>query len=166
MSDFKVGGTLIWYYYICKREVWLMSHNITPNQEDENIVIGKFIDENSYERERKELSIGGSKIDVFALKNGQLLIGEIKKTSKYMQSAKMQLALYLYELSKCGIDACGELRFPKEKKREEVVLTTEIVAELESCIAEIEKIVNSEMPPPAQINNFCRNCAYMEFCLC
>ncbi|HHY29486.1 MAG TPA: Dna2/Cas4 domain-containing protein, partial [Syntrophaceticus sp.] len=23
-----VGGTLIWYYFICKRQVWLISHQL------------------------------------------------------------------------------------------------------------------------------------------
>jgi len=27
----------------CKREVWLISHGITADQEDENIEIGRFI---------------------------------------------------------------------------------------------------------------------------
>lgn len=27
----EVTGTLIWYYYICKREVWLMFHQIAPD---------------------------------------------------------------------------------------------------------------------------------------
>jgi len=30
----EITGTLIWYYYICPREVWLMAHELNPNQED------------------------------------------------------------------------------------------------------------------------------------
>ena len=46
-----VGGTLIWYYFICKRQVWLISHQLTPDQDDTNIVIGRLIDRTSYGRE-------------------------------------------------------------------------------------------------------------------
>jgi CRISPR-associated exonuclease Cas4 len=41
----EVNGTLVWYYSICKREVWLMSRNISPDQRDTNIDIGRFIHE-------------------------------------------------------------------------------------------------------------------------
>jgi len=44
----------------------------------------------------------------------------------------MQLCYYLYVLRDYGIEAEGELLFPKEKKREKVVLTDEIIKELES----------------------------------
>ena len=30
----KITGTLIWYYFVCKREVWFMAHEITPFQDD------------------------------------------------------------------------------------------------------------------------------------
>ncbi|SHK18580.1 protein of unknown function DUF83 [Caminicella sporogenes DSM 14501] len=53
MEDVKVNGTLIWYYYICKREVWLMAHNLTPDQDNQYIDLGRFIHENSYMREKK-----------------------------------------------------------------------------------------------------------------
>jgi hypothetical protein len=42
-SDFQVNGTLIWYYYICKRQVWLMAHALVPDQEDDNIRQGRDI---------------------------------------------------------------------------------------------------------------------------
>ena len=82
-----VTGTLIWYYYICQREVWLIGHQITPDQSDSNISLGRYIHENSYDRERKELVIGHSKMDVFRVSNGELVVGEVKKSSKYSQSA-------------------------------------------------------------------------------
>jgi CRISPR-associated exonuclease Cas4 len=108
-TDINVNGTLIWYYYICPREVWLMSHQLTPDQDDGNMVLGRFIGENSYQREKKELAVGGSKIDVFHLENGKMVIGEVKKSSKYRKSARMQLALYLSELKERGIDAKGDI---------------------------------------------------------
>jgi len=36
----KITGTLIWYYYMCPRETWLMAHELSPNQEDPFLEIG------------------------------------------------------------------------------------------------------------------------------
>lgn len=119
-EDLYVTGTLVWYYYICPREVWLMARNIVADQDDANIDFGRFLQENVYQREKKEVSIGHLKIDVIKKEQGRLVIGEVKKSSKYEKSAKMQLAFYLYELKRAGIEAVGELMFPQEKKRKRI----------------------------------------------
>jgi len=162
--ELHVSGTLIWYYYICPREVWLISHQITPDQDDSNVSLGRFIQDYSYPRERKELSVGYSKMDVFKVDNGKLFIGEVKKTSKYRQSARMQLAFYLDELKQRGVEARGELRFPREKLREEVILDEVTEKELERTKREILRIVYLSQPPPPAKIKFCKKCAYAEFC--
>ena len=48
-----VNGTLFWYYNICKREVWLMTHQIVPDQQDDNISFGRFLHETTYQRNKK-----------------------------------------------------------------------------------------------------------------
>ena len=166
MSEVQVGGTLIWYYYICPREVWLMGHHIVPDQKNDNVAVGRYIGENSYQREKKEIAVGGSKIDVIYMDDGQMVIGEVKKTSKYRQSAKMQLALYLSELKERGIEARGELRFPKEKIREDVVLNEALEQELEEAKREILRIIYLDMPPLPQKVSYCKKCAYAEYCWC
>lgn len=164
MSDIHINGTLIWYYYICPRETWLMSHQLVPDQDEGNVVLGKYIGENTYQREKREMEVGGSKIDVFHVEEGKMVVGEVKKSSKYRESAKMQLAFYLSELKERGVEAVGELRFPKEKLREEVVLDEPLVQELEKVKREILRIVYLPKPPEPRKINFCRNCAYAEFC--
>lgn len=164
LNDVNVNGTLVWYYTICKREVWLMSHGISPNQDDSNIDIGRFIHEDSYARDKKEISIGNVKFDILSEKDGYMMIGEVKKSSKYIESAKMQLAYYLLELKRNGIDGIGVLMFPKEKKREEVILTNELIEELESVEKQILEICYESTPQEPKKINFCKNCAYAEFC--
>ncbi|OPX90217.1 MAG: hypothetical protein A4E53_01103 [Pelotomaculum sp. PtaB.Bin104] len=163
-QELHVSGTLVWYYYICPREVWLIGHQITPDQDDSNVSLGRFIQNYSYPRERKELAVGNSKMDVFKLENGELLIGEVKKTSKYRQSARMQLAFYLDELKQRGVSARGELRFPKEKQREEVILDQETERQLDLAKREILRMLYLPQPPPPAKIKFCKNCAYAEFC--
>ncbi|AEG61209.1 CRISPR-associated protein Cas4 [Desulforamulus ruminis] len=163
-KEIGVSGTLVWYYYICPREVWLISHQINPDQDNDNVSLGRFIGENTYQREKKEISVGGSKIDVFHMENGQMVIGEVKKSSKYKESARMQLAFYLSELKERGIEARGELRFPKEKVREEVLMDEQTEQELERVRREILRIVYLDKPPQPRKIKFCKNCAYAEFC--
>ena len=139
----EVNGTLMWYYAICSREVWLMSRNIIPDQKDTNIEIGKFIHETSYERSKKEIEFGNVKFDVLLKTKDEMIIGETKKTSKFQEASTMQLLYYLRELKNSGINAKGVLLYPEEKKRVEVKLTEEKILLLEETEKEIETIINN-----------------------
>ena len=163
LKNLLVNGTLIWYYYICKREVWLLAHGIEPPQDNELISIGKLIHREYYKKHRRELMVDNKiKIDIFA---GKRIIGEIKKSSRYLKSAKMQLAFYLYYLEvEKGKKAEGELLIPEERKRMKIILTDELREELKRAIFEIEKIVLNPKPPPTHRIKYCKNCAYREFC--
>jgi len=163
-SDLHVTGTLVWYYYICPREVWLMARNLVPDQDNANVDLGRFIGENTYERDKKEISVGHIKLDILRKEKGRLVVGEVKKSSKYEKSAAMQLAFYLQELKEAGVEAEGELMFPKEKKKVEVRLTPELINEIEKAKSDILRIAYMEAPSPPKKVNFCRNCAYAEFC--
>lgn len=141
-----------------------MAHNIVPDQDDINIDIGRFIHENSYRRKKKELSIGNVKIDVLSKKGGYLMLGEVKKSSKYLESAKMQLAYYLLELKRYGLDGTGILMIPRERKRIEVKLDSELINELENLEKDILRICYTPQPEAPKKINFCRKCGYNEFC--
>ena len=164
LKDFSVNGTLIWYYYICQREVWLMAHQLEAYQNNPFLELGRFFQEQSYQRERKSIRLENVEIDLINRENGQVVIAEVKKSSRFEKSATMQLAFYLKILQEYGIAAKGELRFPKEKKRVEVVLTQPILKELEAAEKNIRAIVQSPTPPKEQKIPMCRNCAYREFC--
>lgn len=68
----QIPGTLVWYYHICPREVWLMAHEINPEQENPLIELGRLIHENSYSRERKGFETVGLKIDLIKRADGFL----------------------------------------------------------------------------------------------
>jgi len=163
-NDFQVNGTLIWYYYICKRQVWLMAHALTPDQEDINIQQGRAIHEFSYPRDKKEMNLGNVKIDIVRTEKGQIVVGEIKKSSRFLNSATRQLQYYLWQLEKMGISARGELLIPEERQRFEVLLDNEAKQELMEVELAIVDIANQNLPPPPQKTNLCRPCAYAEFC--
>ena len=160
----NITPTLIWYYYICPREVWLMAHEINPEQDNPLVEIGRLTHEDSYKREKKEISVSGMKIDVIKKEDGKLVVGEVKKSSRFEQSAKMQLAYYLYNLKSIGIKARGELLIPKEKKKIHVELNAELEAELEKAITAITDILEKETPPALAKIKYCGKCAYRDFC--
>lgn len=158
------NGTLIWYYFMCKREVWLMARNIIPDQKDDNIDIGRFLHEQSYKREEKEISFGNVKFDVIFKNKDKLVIGETKKSSKYEEASKWQLLYYLLVLKEAGIYAEGVLLYPEEKKRVEVILTEDKINELHNVIKEISIIVLKETPELPKKKGICKKCGYREYC--
>lgn len=162
--DFQVTGTLVWYYYICKREVWLMAHQLIPDQEQENVRIGKIIGENSYNRDKKEIDLGNAKVDLIRTENGELVVGEVKKSSRFVESASKQLLFYLLQLKEMGIKARGQLLFPEERDKMEILLDEAAEDEIRKTMTDIEAIVNMDRPPKAKKIKYCRNCAYSEFC--
>ncbi len=142
-----------------------MLHQVNPDEDDANMDLGRFIHEMTYGRDKsKEISLGNIRLDIVRQDKEGLVIGEVKKSSKYLKSARMQLAFYLSELKRRGIEATGELLFPKEKKKETVTLTEDIEKELMKAIAAIRCIAAESRPPQARKIGLCKNCAYKEFC--
>lgn len=162
--EFPVTGTHIWYYFICKRELWLMMHSIAPDQEDENVDIGRFLHEYYSKRGKEEVDIGSGKVDRLKKVGSNLIVQEIKKTSKFKESSYFQLLFYLDQLEQMGIQAKGELLFSEEKTKEKVELNDENRKKLYEAIDEIHSIAKMPVPPPPKKIKFCRPCAYREYC--
>lgn len=156
--------TLIWYYYICPREVWLMSRQLEPAQENPFIEIGRLISEESYKRDRKEIHLENMVIDILKTAGEEIIIGEVKKSSRYEKAARMQLAYYLLRLKRLGIEAKGQLLFPKERKKLTIELTPELEVELKEAQNRIKEIIALDIPPLPQKIRFCKRCGYQEFC--
>ncbi len=160
----QITGNLINAYYICKKKLWLYAHKINPDINHSLLKLGKLYDVYSYKRDRKEISAEGMKIDLIKWRDGELVVGELKKSSKFELSAIMQLAYYLYRLREQGIDIEGELLIPKEKKRKRIKLDNDLVQRLENVIREVENIMVSEKAPIQKMVKYCKNCAYCDFC--
>lgn len=164
VEENKITGTLIWYFYICPREVWLMAHEINAYQDNVLLELGRLLSEESYRREKKEIEFGNIKIDLLKRGSEKVVISEVKKSSKFEHSARMQLAYYLHRLKQAGIKASGELLIPKERKRLFVELDNKTEEELYEAMDKIKQIVSSEIPPEPKKIRFCSKCAYREFC--
>ncbi len=160
----RIYPTLVWYYFICPREVWLQSRQLNPDEQNDFLDLGRLIHETTYDRNKKEVQLDNAKFDLVKRKDGEYIIGEIKKSSKFIESATMQLAYYLYLLRQKGIDARGEILIPKEKEKVQVELTPETETKLLKALEDIQFIVSQDCPPRPIRIKYCPNCAYKEFC--
>lgn len=141
-----------------------MSHNIVPDQNDENIDLGRFIHEKSYKRNQKEILFGHVKFDVILDSKEKLVIGETKKSSRYADASRWQLLYYLDVLRQAGIQAEGVLLYPEEKKRTAVILDDEARGQLEAMKQKIAQIAEADGPPPVTKCKYCHSCGYKEYC--
>ena len=67
---------MVYYYFVCKRKLWYFSNDVNMEHTSELVGIGKHIDENSYNRERKNLLIDET-INIDFLKDWKV-IHEVK----------------------------------------------------------------------------------------
>ncbi len=158
----KINATVFYSYQVCPREAWFYYHQMSSNPDNPYIQIGRLIHETSYKRDKKEVLVDNLlKIDIVR----DELVAEVKKSSRHKKAAYMQLAYYLYYLKhEKGITTKGLLLFPKERKREEVVLTEELEKEVEKLLQDIEEIVQRDVPPPPRKTRYCKKCSFYEFC--
>lgn len=161
---FKVIGSYVQAFFICTRQVWFMSRQVCPDEDNIFLQIGRLIQKQAYSRERKEVHIEHLALDMIKRGEKTLVIAEVKKTSKAIEAARMQLAFYLYELKNMGIEAEGELLFPEERKKEILILTPEWEGKVEKVKQEILELINQPLPPSPHRGRYCSKCAYAEFC--
>lgn len=162
----KITGTQFNYYQICHRKLWLFSNSIQMEHTSDLVYEGKLIHETSYPQRAgkyEEIEIGGIKLDYYDARNR--VIHEVKKSDKMEQAHLWQLKYYIYVLQKMGIEGVtGILEYPKMRQREEVLLSTPDIDQIEVMLIEIERIIISEECPEKVKLSICRNCAYHDFC--
>lgn len=56
MED-RITGVMIYYYFVCKRKLWYFMHEISMEAGNENVLLGRLLDENSYQRDNKHINI-------------------------------------------------------------------------------------------------------------
>lgn len=159
----EISGMMFYYYFVCKRKLWFFANEIQMESENEDVIIGKLIDENSYSRELKHVLIDNT-VNIDFIKEWKIL-HEVKKQKSVEEAGIWQLKYYIYFLRKRGINIeKGILDYPKLKKREEIFLTEEDKKRIEEILLEIRKIVNLKLPPKLEKLKICKRCAYFEYC--
>lgn len=160
----EITGVMFYYYYVCKRKLWYFYNEIAMEHNHENVLLGKLLDEDAYERNDKHINIDNV-INIDYIKKEHIL-HEIKKSRKIEKASIMQLKYYLYYLHIRGVEEItGKIDYPLLKQTVEVFLEDEDIIEIEATLKEIQKIGSIERP--MQINKkmgICKNCAYYELC--
>lgn len=166
-----ITGTQVNYYAVCHRKLWLFSHGIEMERENENVQLGKLLDESSYKREQKSIAIDDRVVlDWAELErddDGTTVVHEVKKARSVEAAHRLQMLYYLSVLREKGVQARGQIDYPLLKKNEQIALTPQSEAELGTVLIDLERIVQSEQVPPRlpeSKKKFCAQCAYFEFC--
>lgn len=164
MKKLNITGSIIEAYVFCPKQAWLLAHQFVGDQNNEFLEIGRLISDRSYEREKNEITIKGGKIDFIKKDNNKILIVEVKKSSKFIETAKMQLLYYIYDLKNKGIVSYGEVRIPEEKKIIKIYLDDNNEEKIKNLINEIDNLLKQEKMPEVKYSGKCKNCSYNEFC--
>lgn len=162
MED-RITGVMVYYYFVCQRKLWYFSHEINMEAEDENVMLGKLLDENSYQRDDKHINIDNV-INIDFIKEHQEL-HEIKKSKSIEEAGIWQVKYYLYYLRQRGVkNLKAKIDYPLLKKNLTVELTEEDTEELESIISGITDIKHMQFPPKFSEKKICKKCAYHDLC--
>ncbi|NOH15538.1 CRISPR-associated protein Cas4 [Clostridium cochlearium] len=160
----KVNGTLINYYFHCKRQCWVHGNRINLEDNSQDVKIGKAIHEVKKEKGKQtEISIDNIKID----KITKDYLTEVKKSDSDVEAAKWQVLLYLKVLKDKGIERKGKLEFIEKNKSKSTIiieLDENNLSELEDVIKNIENLLIQENPPEVINEPKCKKCAYFEYC--
>ncbi|MDO4168879.1 MAG: CRISPR-associated protein Cas4 [Lachnospiraceae bacterium] len=159
----EITGIMVYYYKVCPRKLWYFYHEIQMEQENENVNIGKILDEETYKRDDKHINIDNV-INIDFIRS-QGILHEIKKSRKIEEASILQVKYYLYYLQRkklYGIKA--KIDYPLLKKTLEVDLSEQDIKEIDEVLGEIEKIVDKAIPPKLEKKNICKSCAYYDLC--
>jgi CRISPR-associated exonuclease Cas4 len=182
-SNLRIGGMLVGYYRICPRKAWLSLRGIWMEQESDTVALGRLLDERSYDRAEKHLTIEAEapdettgstirlvgKIDRANLREG--VLHETKKGRSCEDAHYWQLRFYLWLLRRNGVTRAdgspfrGQLDYPLLRRTETVMLDPEHEVELLRTVVAICELAGQEAPP-ARLSkrSFCAKCAYEELC--
>ncbi|BBB31816.1 CRISPR-associated protein Cas4 [Thermotomaculum hydrothermale] len=143
-----------------------MSRQLTADQSNEFLEIGRLIDESTFSKEKKKIFIPdlNAMIDLILKEDGILFVAEIKKSVKTLNSGILQLKYYLYLLEKKKVKANGVIKIPREKKSVIVELNNDDRKFIEEQLVKLNEIIKSEKPPKAKKIKFCSKCAHFDFC--
>ena len=161
----KVNGTLMNYYFHCKRQCYLHRNRMNLEDNSEMVQIGKAIhEEKAAGSSNAEREIDKIKLDKLTAE----YLTEIKKSDADEEAAKWQLYYYLYVLKGKGIVRKGRLQFVEKNKSQTktliLELTTDVEEELQKVIADIERLLEQETIPQPRNKAQCKKCAYYEYC--
>ena len=132
--------------------------------ENENVQIGKFLDENTYCNERKHIMIN-NEINLDFVKDFRM-IHEIKKSRKIEEASIWQVKYYLYYLKKYEVnDISATIDYPLLKRTIKVELTEDDIIKIDKILNEIVEVINNLSIPIYENSKKCKKCAFFDLCM-
>lgn len=160
----RVNGTLMNYYFHCKRQCYLHGNRLNLEDNSEEVQIGKALHEEKAQNENTEIQLENIRLDRLTKE----YLTEIKKSDADTEASKWQLLYYLKKLKEKGIIRKGKLEFIEKNKESKKTLIVELgeseEEQLEKYIVEIEMLVQQKEVPPPINGKQCKKCAYYEYC--
>ena len=161
----KVNGTLMNYYFHCKRQCYLFGNRLNLEDNSEEVKIGKAIHKERAKSDNTEIAIENIRLDKLTSE----YLTEMKKSDADVEASKWQLVFYLKVLKDKGIVRKGKLEFVEKNKSSKktmiVELDEQLEDELKKKIEEIEELLCQSSVPPVSSNKAgCKKCAYYEYC--
>ena len=174
----RIGGMLVGYYVICPRKAWLSMRGLWMEQESEAVALGRQVDQNSYARKKKEITLTAEapdgtalvgKVDWARLEEGTL--HETKKSRAVEDAHRWQLRFYLWLLKLNGVTRPGGapfqgiINYPKLRRTESVALRKQDETRLAEITSALRRLAEQDHPPPRiERRSFCKRCAFEELC--
>lgn len=159
-----VNGTIINYYFHCKRQCYLFYNRLNLEDNSEIVKIGRAIHDDLEEKSpNAEIKIENIAVD----KITREYVTETKKSDSDVEASKWQLIYYLYILKTKGIVRKGKLEFvEKHKVKNKIIieLDKKIEEELIKIIEDIENLCSGDTVPKILNKSSCKKCAYYEYC--
>jgi len=164
-NDFRVNGTLVAYYYICKRKLFFFAKNIRLENYNDRVLQGKNTHESRFQRQlHREVEMDGSKFD-FIQFPGEVVVHEIKHSKSLEEASIWQLKYYMYVLQQNGVSCSqGVIHFPNQMKKQRVLFGEKDREIIQHTLQEVQGILRSPRPPEYIPKSICRKCSYYEFC--
>lgn len=164
VRDMKVNGTLINYYFHCKRQCYLFGNRLNLEDNSEEVRIGKALHDERKDKENTEIAIENIRLD----KLTDEYLTELKKSDADVEASKWQLIFYLKVLKEKGIVRKGRLEFAEKNKSVKKSVVVEMdertEEELNLYVKQIEDLLSGEEIPPVLHMAKCKKCAYYEYC--
>ncbi len=160
-----MNGTIINYYFHCKRQCYMFAHRLNLEDNSEIVKIGKAIHEDrAMNSENTEIKIENIALD----KINSKYVTEVKKSDADVEASKWQLLYYLKILKDKGIERKGKLEFIEKNKTNKKVIFIDLDSDtekkLEIYVNEIQKLLESDELPGVINKASCKKCAYYEYC--
>lgn len=160
----KVTGTLMNYYFHCKRQCYLFGNRMNLEDNSEEVEIGRALHEERDSSDNTEIAIENVRLD----KLTKEYLTEVKKSDADVEASRWQLLLYLKILKEKGIIRKGKLEFIEKNKSAHKVEIVELTPELEERLKgyeeEIEQLLAGDKIPEVLNAGKCKKCAYYEYC--